>query len=418
MIRTRWAVLAVAVGAWTGCAGAGTSAPERGPERASPAESTMESGIALENIDASVRPQDDFYRHVNGLWLERTEIPSDRSNYGSFTELSVEAEDNLRAIVEEVAAESSAPEGSDEQKVGALYRSFMDTARIEALGIEAIRPELDRVAALDSRDAIMAFWGGMAPFGGRAPFGAYVYIDQKQSDTHITYMGQAGLGLPDRDYYFREGEEFEQIRAAYRDYIATLLRMAGHDDPVTAADAVMALETALAEQHWTRTQNRDRNATYNKMTVAEADRLMGSLDLPAYLRAAQLGAAEEIVVLQPSYLEALPGIVEATPIDTWRAYATFHLLDGTAPMLSSELTDAHFDFRSRTLAGVAEQRPRWKRGIDVVGGSLRDVLGRLYVERHFTPEAKARMDELVANLLTAFDRGIGELEWMSPATQA
>ncbi len=381
------------------------------------AESSLESGIALENIDESVRPQDDFYRHVNGKWLERTEIPSDRSNYGSFTELSVQAEEDLRELVEAVAADRTAANGSDAQKVGALYRGFMDTARIEALGLAPVRAQLDRIAALSSRGELAAFWGGMAPLGGLGPFGSYVYIDQKQSDRHITYMGQGGLGLPDRDYYFREGEQFDRVRSAYEDYIATLLRLADHPEPAAHAGAIVALETALAEEHWTRTQNRDRNATYNKMTVAEADALMGSLDLAAYLEAAKLGAAEEVVIRQPSYFEAVDGIVTTTPMDTWKAYMTFHFLDGAAAYLSSDFVDANFDFRSRTLSGVDEQRPRWKRGISVVGGSLRDVLGRLYVERHFADEAKQRMDELVGNLLVAFDRGIDELEWMGPATK-
>ncbi len=398
-----------------GCATGPAAAPA--PEPPAVTAPALESGIALDNIDESVRPQDDFYRHVNGEWLERTEIPSDRSNYGSFTQLSEEAEENLRVLVESVAARQ-APAGSDAQKVGSLYRAFMDTARIEALGIDAVRPELDAIAAVTSTADLPAFWGEMAPLGVAGPFGSYVYIDQMQSDQHITYLGQRGLGLPDRDYYFREGEQFEKLRSAYRDYVATLLRLADYPDADAAADAIMALETSIADKHWTQTENRDRNATYNKMTVAEADDLLGAVDLAAYLDAARLGAAEEVVVRKPSYLEAVDEIIAATPVDTWKAYMTFHTLDAAAPLLSSEVVDAHFDFRSRTLAGIAEPRPRWKRGVDVVGSSVRDVLGRLYVERHFAPEAKARMDELVDNLLAAFDRGIEELEWMSPATQA
>ena len=408
---------AVLMAAVAGCAGPAAPAPESTPAPPA-ATSSLESGIDRANLDPSVRPQDDFYRYVNGQWLERTEIPSDRSNYGSFTALADEAEANLRVIVEEAAAETDAPAGSDVQRIGALYRSFMDTDRIEALGLDAVRPELDAVAAVSSHAELPAFWGEMARLSGLAPFGTYVYIDQKQSDRHVTYMGQGGLGLPDRDYYFREGEQFDAIRDAYRGYIATMLGLAGHEDAEAAAAAVFELERTLAEQHWTRTQNRDRNATYNKMTVAEADALVGDLDLAAYLDAAGLGEAEALVVRQPSYLEALDDIVTATPMDAWRAYMTFHLVDGAAPMLSSAFKDAHFDFRRRTLAGIAEPRPRWKEGVDVVGGSLRDVLGRLYVERHFTPEAKAAMDALVANLIAAFDQGITELEWMSPATRA
>lgn len=413
--------VALALGGCTAGAetrGAGQPAAD-GVQRAGVADHPgVASGIALANIDASVRPQDDFFRHVNGLWLERTQIPSDRSDYGAFTELSVQAESHLRTLVEEAAAREDVPAGSDLQKVGALYRSFMDTDRIESLGIEAIRGELDMVQGLGSRAELPTFWGQSALTGGLAPFGVFVSIDQMQSDRHITYMGQGGLGLPDRDYYFRDGEQFDQVREAYREYMATLLELAGYPDPAGAAEAVFALETAIAEAHWTRTQNRDRNATYNRMTVAEADALMGSLDLAAYLEAAGLVGVEEIVVRQPSYLEALDGIVAATPVETWQAYSTFRLVDGAAAMLSSPFVEAHFQFRSRALSGVAEQQPRWKRGVQVVGGSLRDVLGRLYVERHFAPEAKHRMDDLVQNLLGAFDEGIDELEWMSAPTRA
>ena len=376
------------------------------------------SGIALENIDPSVRPQDDFYRHVNGTWLARTEIPSDRSNYGSFTQLSDEAEQNLKVLVEAAAANTTAAEGSDEQKVGALYRSFMDTARIETLGIEAIRPELDAIRAVASTAELPPFWGTAARLGGLGPFGAFVSIDQMQSDRHITYLSQDGLGLPDRDYYFREGDDFDRIRAAYQGYITRLLELAGAPEPSRAAESVFELERTIAGSHWTRTQNRDRNATYNKRTVAEADRMVGAVSLPGFLDAAGLGVAEEVVIRQPSYFEALPGIVESTPLETWKSYMTFHLVDGAAPMLSAPFVEAHFHFNSRTLSGIAEPQPRWKRGVSLVGGSVRDILGRMYVERHFTREAKDRMDELVSNLLAAFEIGIEELEWMSPATKA
>ncbi len=380
--------------------------------------SGLVSGIGLENFDTSVRPQDDFYRYVNGGWLENTAIPSDRSSYGSFTELSDQAEQDLKEIVEEAASAGDAPAGSDQQKVGALYRSFMDTARINALGVEAIRPELDRIAEVKSYADLPTYWGDAARTGGAAPFGSRVSVDQKQSDRYITYLGQRGLGLPDRDYYFRDGDQFDQLREAYRGHIARMLALGGWPNAESEAGKVFDLEKAIAERHWTRIQNRDRDATYNKMTVAAADSLMGDVDLSAYLDAAGLEAAAEVVMAQPTYFEALPEIVRSAPIETWKAYEAFHLLDATAPMLSSSFVDASFDFNGRVLQGISEQRPRWKNGVGLVGGSVRDVLGRLYVERHFTPEAKARMDTLVHNLLRAFDRGIDQLAWMSPATKA
>ncbi len=411
----RTAALAVATMVATACAR--PEARTMAAPMASAPSAGLVSGIALENFDTGVRPQDDFYRYVNGKWLEQTVIPSDRSTYGAFTELSDRSEQDLKEIVEEAAAAEDAPAGSDLQKVGALYRSFMDSARIEALGVEAIRPELDRVAAVRSHEDLPRYWGEAARTGGAAPFGSRVSLDQKQSDRYITYMGERGLGLPNRDYYFQDGAQFDQLRDAYRAHIARMLKLGGWPDADAAASSVFDLEKAIADKHWTRVQNRDRNATYNKMSVAQADSLMGDIDLAAYLHAAGLEAADQVIVAQPTYFEALPAIVHSAPIETWKAYEAFHLLDGAAPMLSSAFVNASFDFNGRVLQGIAEQRPRWKNGVDLVGGSLRDVLGRLYVEQHFTPEAKAKMDTLVHNLLRAFETGIDNLDWMSPATR-
>ena len=374
-------------------------------------------GVDLSAMDRSVRPQDDFYRFVNGRWLATTEIPADRSNYGSFTELADRAEDALRAIVEEAAAHRPGDVQGDVAKVGALYRSFMDTARIESLGSQPVRPQLQRIAQLDSRDDLVAEFARLAREGVQRPFTLSVSQDAMNATRYAVYLSQSGLGLPDRDYYFRDGYQFARTRGAYVDYIAELLEQAGAERPRTSANRVMALETRIAQASWTRVQNRDRNATYNHMSVADVERLAPGFDWSGYVAAA--GAdVDSVIVRQPSYFSALDTILAETPIEAVRDYLTFKTLDAAAPYLSSELADARFDFRGRVLAGTEADRDRWKRGIDFVSGAMGDALGRIYVERHFQPEARVRMAELVENVIQAFRLGIDRLEWMSPATRA
>ena len=374
-------------------------------------------GVDLSAMDRSVRPQDDFYRFVNGTWLARTEIPADRSNYGAFTELADRAEVALRAIVEEAAAHRPGDVQGDVAKIGALYRSFMDTTRIESLGIRPVQPQLQRIAALDSRDDLVAEFARLGREGVQRPFTLSVSQDAMNATRYAVYLGQSGLGLPDRDYYFRDSYEFARTRGAYVDYIATLLEQAGAERPRTSANRVMALETRIAQSSWTRVQNRDRNATYNPMAIAELERLAPGFDWSAYVAAA--GAdVDSVIVRQPGYFAALDTILAETSIEAMQDYLTFKTLDAAAPYLSSEFADARFDFRGRVLAGTEAERDRWKRGIDLVSGSLGDALGRIYVERHFQPEARARMEVLVDNLMEAFRRGIDNLEWMSPETRA
>ncbi|HET7274645.1 MAG TPA: M13 family metallopeptidase, partial [Longimicrobiaceae bacterium] len=375
-------------------------------------------GVDTTNFDTSVRPKDDFFEYVNGTWLEETEIPDDRSSYGAFVELREESERALRAIVEEAAAANDSQPGTDLWKVGALYRSFMDTGRIEELGITPVQPYMAQVEAIDDIGDLAGAFAHFRKLGITTPLGFYVGQDAKASDTYIVYFSQSGLGLPDRDYYFREGAEFDETRAAYLAYIEDLLRLADHEDPAAAAERIMALESRLAEYHWERARNRDRNATYNRFTVAELQELSPVFDWSTFLTEAGAGEVDEVIVRQPDYIEGMNEVLAASSPQDWRDYFTFHLLDAAAPYLSSEFVKSHFEFHGSTMQGLEVNRPRWKRGVDVVDGLMGEALGRMYVERHFQPEARARMQELVDNLRAAFAEGIGTLEWMSPETQA
>ncbi|MGD8325785.1 MAG: M13-type metalloendopeptidase [Sphingomonadales bacterium] len=373
-------------------------------------------GIDFTAMKETVRPQDDFYRYVNGTWLDTFEIPEDRSNYGSFTRLAELSEKRTRSIIEG-AAENPGAAGSEAAKIGALYKSFMDEERANALGLEPIRADLDAIAALDSLEGVAKVMAKMTVEGGTSPINFFVNQDSKNPDVYITYFTQTGLGLPDRDYYLEDNERFNDIRAKYIAYITAILTEAGVDGAAEKADAIMALETKMAEVFWTRTESRDRDKTYNKLSREDLVAANSNFPWDAYLQDVGLADEQSFIVRQPSSLKGVTDIFADTSIDDWKAYLTFHQLDGAAPLLSQNFVDLAFDFNSKTLFGVPKNRDRWKRGVSFVEGALGEAVGKLYVEKYFAPEAKEAMDELVANLITAFDVSIKELDWMGDETK-
>jgi putative endopeptidase len=374
-------------------------------------------GFDPANFDTSVRPQDDFYRFANGTWLKNTPIPADLPSLGSFDMLRQESEAALKVLLDEAAARRDHAPGSDLQKVADYYRSFLDAERVESLGLQPLQMELQRIASVRDRGALPQQFAHLQRLGVQTPVGLFVGQDQRQSDRYIASLSQSGLGLPERDYYSREGDSFERMRAEYLRYIEQLLTLAGQRDAGAAAQSILELETAIAGAHWDRVRNRDREATYNLMTTAELQQFAPRFDWAAFLRETGGDRSPGIVVRQPDYLQALSGIVADTPLQTWQHYMTFKLLDAYAGVLPAAFVDAQFEFRGRVVGGLQEQRPRWKRAVAATEGALGEVAGRMYVERHFSPEAKARMQQLVDNLLVAFRLGIDELEWMGPETR-
>jgi predicted metalloendopeptidase len=387
-------------------------------DTSTPAPETRPMGLGFDpaNMDTTVRPQDDFYRYVNGSWLEKTEIPADKSNFGAFIALADQAELAMRNLIEDAAEAEFKPVGSDEQKVGDFYLSFMDSTRIESLGLASIEAELELVAAIQSPEDLIRYIGYNQRLGVTDPFSAFVSQDAKNTTEYILYMSQSGLGLPNRDYYF--DDRFEEVRSKYVDHIATMHDLAEFSAGQQAANTIMALETRLAEQHWTPVQNRDRDATYNKYSIDEANRLTPNFDWNVFLEAAETGPVDAFIIRQPSYFEALNQILADVPIADWKTYFRFKLLSNAAPYLPKAFADADFDFFSRTISGIEENQPRWKRGVTATNGVLGETVGKLYVEKHFQEEAKARMDELIANLREAFRQSINELEWMTDSTKA
>jgi putative endopeptidase len=384
-----------------------------GAAAAEPAAQVLSSGLDLASYDRSVRPQDDLFLYANGAWLAANPIPADRSRWGSFDQLADDAQDNVRALLE-----SPAPAGDAEAAaVRAYYASFMDEARVDALGVEPLAPELARIAGLEDAGDLLRYIGAARERGVPGPVALSISIDRGDPTAYIPYLWQSGLGMPDRDYYL-QAETFAEVQARYRAYLERLFTLAGFDEPAARAARVYALEQALAEAQWSRVESRDAVRTYNRVTAAEAAKLAPALDWVALLEAAGLPGYGPIVIAQPGYAAALGGLFAARPMDEWRDYLAARLLNAYAPYLARPFVEAHFDFNSRTLSGTPENRPRWKRAVSEVNRGMGFAVGREYVARHFPPAAKARMDELVRNLLAAMETGIGELDWMSPATRA
>jgi len=395
------------------CSGKEPPAPATTAPAAAPV--TLGSGVDAKGFDATVRPQDDFFQHVNAGWLAAHEIPADRSNYGSFTKLADEAEKNLQAIIEESAAAPADTRSKEAQQVGDLYASFMDEAQIEALGATPIADELAAIASLPDKDALIEHMGKLARQNQTGLFGGYVNTDPKRSDQYTFIMVQDGLGLPDRDYYL--DAKYADKLAAYTPHIAKMLELAGITEGKRRSDAIVAFETEIAKIQWTNVDSRDDTKTYNPMTAAQLAALAPGVDFARYFTAMGKDPSTEVVVSQPSYFTAMGKLLDTTPLDTLKDWMQWHLVSQYAGALNKALVDEGFAFNGTTMLGIPEIRPRWKRGVKTVEGSLGEVVGKIYVERHFPPEAKQRMDTLVKNLVEAYRQGIQTLDWMSPATK-
>jgi predicted metalloendopeptidase len=372
-------------------------------------------GIALEHMDTSVAAGDNFFEYVNGTWLKNTEIPSDRSRYGSFSILRDQAEERTRLIIENAA--SKANPSADEKRIGDFYNAYLDTDTIEAKGLAPIQADLDKIRAASSHKDILMLMADVS-LGLDAPVSPYVYIDAKKNDEYTVYLTQSGLGLPNRNYYFDEGEKSDTIRAAYVDFIEIMLSEAGVDNAAERAKKVMEFETNLAEGHWERVKQRNRDLTYNKMSRAELNELAPGLMFDDMMNILGLGAQPEVIVREKSAVENAAKVFAATDVDVLKDYLTASLLSNNSGYLPAKIDEASFDFFSRTLRGQDEPRPRWKRGVSQVNSRLGEVVGKVYVKEYFPPASKAQMQELVENLRGAFKEGIDNLEWMGEETKA
>jgi putative endopeptidase len=378
--------------------------------------SALSSGIDTDDLDEKVRAQDDLFRHANGRWIDSTEIPSDKARYGSFYILAEEAEKAVHAIIEEA---QTAPEGTEQRKFGDLYASFMNETRIEELGWSAVADDLAAAAAVTDIPSLVTALGKLERAGVGGFVQAFVDNDPGDPERYLVFLEQSGIGLPDESY-FREAK-FADIRDAYRAHLQRMLGMAGIPDAAAAAQRIFDLETEIAAQHWDNVRCRDSVATYNPMTWDAARALGGDNAelLGTWLDALDVPAASfaEVVVRQPSFLEGLAPLLDASRLDAWRSWLQWQVIRASAAYLHAEVVQANFDFYGKTLTGTPELRARWKRGVSIVEGAMGEAIGKVYVERHFPGAAKVAMDDLVAHLVEAYRQSITNLEWMTDATR-
>jgi putative endopeptidase len=373
------------------------------------------SGIDRSGFDTSVRPQDDLFLAANGQWIKNTPIPPDKSAYGLFQQLSDRADARVRAICEELGTGSVAP-GSVEQKVGAYYRSYVDVTAIDAAGPAPLAPALAEIDALTTKSDLAALWGRWQGVVN-TPMVAAVGADPKEPGINRVAALQSGLGLPDREYYLDGKDSFVRARAAYLNYLETLLRLSGDAQAAAHAQAVMALETELARVQWNKIDSQDALKTYNPMTLPTLARRAPGVDWVAFFRAAAIAKIDRLSVQQPSYATALGRLVQRTPLSTWQLYQRVRLFDASAAVLPQPWREAQFALRGNALRGQQQDKPRWQQATAAIDVALGEAVGQVYVARHFPPEAKRRMQELVANLFTAYGQSIDKLSWMTPATK-
>ena len=378
---------------------------------------TKHSGLLLEHMNLDIRPGDDFNAFVNGGWIDATEIPGDKSIYGVSTILVDQSQGHVRTIIEESAAGDFA-QGSDEQKVGDLFASFMNMKRRNELGISPLQAEFERIDALNDYEELAVYFAEANKLGVDMPIQLSQYADFKDPLHYMMYTWQGGIGLPDREFYFLEDEKSVAIRAKYLEHIAKMLDLAGIADGETAAEMLMALETRIAAEHMLKEKTRDYATNYHKLTPTELPELMPQFAWDAYLMEAGIADIDAVVVFMVDYLKAIDGIIHDTSMDDWKTYLKWSVLNSTAGLLSEELDLQNFEFYSKTLRGIEEPQPLWRRGVNVVNGNLGEVIGKVYVAKHFPPEAKAKMLELVGNLIKAYEISIKELDWMGEETRA
>ncbi|MAF60483.1 MAG: zinc metalloprotease [Blastomonas sp.] len=385
-------------------------------------------------MNPAVKPGDDFYAYVNGKWLDTFEIPADRARYGAFTLLAEKSEQRVRKIIDELAATKPAID-TGAGKVAAFYNAYLDTAAIDAAGLAPAQPYLDKIKAVKTREDLAKLFG--TP-GFRSPVAGFVDIDSKQTDKYIFQVTQAGLGMPDRDYYLVDSEANLKVRAAYMQYLTFLLGKAGYADPAKAAQMVYDLEKAIATEHWDRAIGRNRNITYNKLSKAEMLALGNGFPVETFIKTVGVDGQQEYVVrqLSPTAEEiatekltpeqvaklgsGIPGLFKlanTAPIEAWQAWLAAGFLSNAASVLPSDIDAANFAFYGTVLGGQKQQRERWQRGVAAVEGSMGEIVGKIYADRYFPAENKAAMDELVGNLRKAVAANLNDIKWMGEATK-
>lgn len=376
----------------------------------------LKSGVIKENMDTSVNPGNNFTKYVNGSWMKSTKIPADKSSYGTMTILRDESEDDVKVIIEE-AASGNFQKGSDEQKLGDLYASFMDSDRRNEIGVAPLQKEFEKIDAISDYMALDTYFAYANKTGINVPLSLFIYQDFKNPEIYTVYLWQSGLGLPDKEYYLKTDKRSEEIKSKYVEHIGKMFGLAGLPDGAKAATTVMALETKLAEKQMDKEKTRDLVSLYNMLDTADLLDVMPDFNWTGYLKEAGLDNQEKMGVLMMDYTKALNDIITSTDLDIWKTYLKWGVINAKASELNIALDQQNFEFYSKELQGTEEQRPMWRRAVSTVNDNLGEVVGKVYVKKYFPPAAKQRMEALVANLLKAYESSIKELDWMSADTK-
>lgn len=389
----------------------------KSPVKAS--KSTGSSGLDLQWLDKSVRPQDDFFRFMSGKWLATAEIPSDRGRWGSFDQLRETSEKRIHEIVDGLDKNRKWKDGSNEQKIADMYASFMDEATIERLDIQPIKAKLQQIDSIKSSAEFPALMAQLSRMGVASPFGTGVGQDARESTRYAVYASQSGLSLPDRDYYLKQDDaKMAGFRQAYLQHLEKMLAMAGETDAKASAQSILQLETELAKIQWSKVENRNPVKTYNKVPLDQLTTTLSNFTWDQYFAELGMqGKMDYVIVRQPGYFNNLSKLFKEQTLESWKTYFKWQVLRAYAPYLSKRFADESFAFGGNILRGVPAQEARWKRGVGVVESALGEAVGQIYVAKYFPPEHKARMQELVNNLVLAYKQSIETLEWMSPQTK-
>ncbi|GAA4310555.1 M13 family metallopeptidase [Nibribacter koreensis] len=379
-------------------------------------EPQLRSGIIKANMDPSVNPGDNFTAYVNGTWVKNTQIPADKASYGAGSILNDKAQEDVKAIIEASAAGKFA-NGSDEQKIGDLYESYLDMRVRDSIGLKPLQAEFQKIEAINTHKDLARYFAYANQYGVSIPFSVGVITDFKNPTQHMLLTWQGGLGLPEREYYLQQDAKSKEIRAKYLDHVSKMFTLAGISKGQEKASQVLALETKLATKHMKKEDTRNIVALYNKYSMPKAKALMPDFDLTGFLQEAGITGQDSIVITQVAYMKAANDIIKSTPVATWKNYLQWGLINSSAASLTSALDKQNFEFYNKTLYGMQQQQPQWRRAVGVVNGSLGEIVGKVYVKKHFPPQAKERMEALVSNLIKAYESSIKELDWMGEETK-
>jgi len=390
--------------------------PENQAPTAVTQQKELKSGVNKENMDLTVDPGNDFFQYVNGTWVDNLEIPADKSSYGAFTILRDESQDHVMKIIKS-SAEGDFADGTDEQKVGDFYRAYMDTDTLNELGISPINADIEKIEGITNYDELAAYFAYATRYGYASPFNVGQNADFKSPDSYMIYTWQSGLGLPERDYYFKDDTKSQEIRDAYVKHIETMFTLAEFDAPSDSAQMLFDMESRIAEMHMKKEEVRNWAANYNKVPVSELSTHMPNFPWELFLKEMELDDLDSIVFLQTDFMKQMDTFITETTLEDWKVFLKWGLLNASASRLSEDFDTANFNFYSKTLRGVEEPEPRWRRAVSLSNAHVGEVIGKVYVKQYFPPEAKERMTEMVSNLLLAYKDSIEKLDWMTDETR-